>query len=408
MTNKGRLTAEFFTGNRQRLVSSQPASIIVLAGNFEMQAKGDAALPFTQESNFWWLTGLSEPDYWLIIDGKNTKTYLVEPKADSTRAVFDGALTRDELCNISGISEVLSADDGIHMLQDLARRHSMVYGLGSDHNEKYYHFVKNPAQKEIWQRLERTFNSVTDIRPKLSSLRAIKQSAEIKAIRSAIKLTTDAFDYVKSRLPDLQYEYQVEAEFSYFFRSRGAEGQAYDPIVAVGKNACTLHYNSNNDRIKKGSLLLIDIGARLDGYAADITRTYAVGEITKSQQALHVGVKNAHQEIINLLKPGLEIQDYHNQVDRIMKQALIDLKLIKSLDDDTGYRKYMPHAISHGLGVDVHDSLGRPAHFKPGMILTVEPGIYVPEINSGVRIEDDILITQTGHENLSRALSTDY
>jgi Xaa-Pro aminopeptidase len=212
---------------------------------------------------------------------------------------------------------------------------------------------------------------------------------------------------VRQKLPTLRYEYEVEAEFSYYLRRHGAKGHAYDPIVASGQNACTLHYVDNTSRLKKRQLLLLDIGARSGGYAADITRTYALGEPTKRQVAVHEAVQDAQRQIISLLKPDLSIEEYHRDVDVIMKQALLSLGLMKDMEDDTAYRTYFPHAISHGLGIDVHDSLGGPRYLQPGMVLTVEPGIYIPDEGIGVRIEDDILITDTGHANLSARLSTD-
>ena len=223
----------------------------------------------------------------------------------------------------------------------------------------------------------------------------------------AIGLTVEAFNAVRSQLSTLQHEYEVEAAFSYHFRRHGAPGHAYDPIVAGGGRACTLHYVANDQPLQTGELLLLDVGARVSGYAADITRTYAIGEPTDRQRAVHAAVQQAHQQIISLLAPGLSVRAYHDSVDDIMKQALVGLGLMHDLADDASYRRYFPHAISHGLGVDVHDSLGGPDVLKEGMVLTVEPGIYIPEEAIGVRIEDDILITADGARNLSAALSTD-
>jgi Xaa-Pro aminopeptidase len=279
--------------------------------------------------------------------------------------------------------------------------------LGEPPYADHYDFMLNPAPKKLFEQLARTFNSVQDCRKTLAKLRAIKQPAEITRIKKAIKLTAEAFEHVKSLADAAQYEYEIEAEFSYFFRSRGASGHAYDPIVAGGKNACTLHYIENNARLKPRELLLLDIGARVDGYAADITRTYSIGEPTKRQIEVHAAVAAAQSEIIRLLKSGLPVEQYQNDVDKIMSRALKDLGLLRGQGDESTYRTYFPHAVSHGLGVDVHDSLGGPRTLQPGMVLTVEPGIYIPEEKIGVRIEDDILITEKGASNLSARLSTD-
>ena len=162
----------------------------------------------------------------------------------------------------------------------------------------------------------------------------------------------------------------------------------------------------NDDKLRPRELLLLDIGARVDGYAADITRTYAVGEPTKRQIEVHEAVETAQKEIIGLLQPNLSVEQYQKDVDRVMSKALQSLGLMHGVDDEKNYRKYFPHAVSHGLGVDVHDSLGGPRMLVPGMVLTVEPGIYIPEEKIGVRIEDNILITEKGHVNLSARLSS--
>lgn len=400
------MTPEFFKHNRQALVEKLQGGVVVLSAYSAMQRTSDEAHKFEQESNFWYLTGIERADWWVVIDGSRPKTWLVAPEMTEVERVFSGGLSDEEALAISGADEVVPAKEAEYLLRQLARSHSVAYSLDDLPGSDQFSFILNPAGRVMWRRLERIFPAVQDARLELSRLRAIKQPDEIKAIKKAIKLTADAFGDVKSKLSDLKYEYEIEAEFSHFFRSRGASGHAYDPIVASGKNACTLHYSSNNDRLRSGQLILIDIGARLGGYAADITRTYAYGKPSAFSESVHAALEAAHQEIVQLLKPGLSVELYSSKVDEIMKQALVDLKLIQSLSDDEAYRRYFPHSISHGLGIDVHDPLGRPAKFAPGMVLTVEPGIYIPEKSVGARIEDNILITDSGYENLSRSLST--
>lgn len=397
----------FFKQNRIKFSQAIGEGLAVLAGWTAMQWRGDEAQAFVQESNFWYLTGITEPDWRVIIDGRQQTTYLVSPNRSQVQQVFDGGLSHEAALAISGADEVISDDQAKQLLGKLSRNRSIVHSLGVDPLESYSDMVFNPSAHTLWQNLKRQFSVVRDCRPELTALRAIKQPDEIKAIKKAINLTVDAFNEVKSHINQYSYEYQIEADFSHHFRSRGANGHAYSPIVAAGINAVTLHYNANQDKLRKNELILMDIGANLSGYSADITRTYARGQISKRQSEVHQAVKQAEDQIIKLLKPGLDVGQYHLSVDQIMKQALIDLGLLKSVNDDETYRKYFPHAISHGLGIDVHDSLGRPTQFKPGMILTVEPGIYIAKESIGVRIEDDILITDTGYSNLSAKLSTD-
>lgn len=400
------MDARFFQANRQRLLHELKGGIAVFSAYTSMQRGNDTAFAFEQEANFWWLTGIELPDWWLILDGTRGRSWLVMPELSEVRETFDGSLAPELALKISGADEAITNDEAVSLLRLLAKKHSMVYALGDPPYAEYFDFTLNPAPKKMYELLGRTFSSVHDCRRELAKLRAIKQPEEIAQIKKAIALTTDAFSQAKDRLDTMKYEYEVEAAFTYAFRSHGAN-HAYDPIVAAGKNACTLHYLQNTAKLKKRELLLLDVGARVGGYAADITRTYALGEPTKRQKEIHGAVRAAHEEIVGLLGPDLPVEQYQCDVDTIMTETLLRLGLMKTRDDEKVYRKYFPHAISHGLGVDVHDSLGAPRSLRPGMVLTVEPGIYVPEEGIGVRIEDDILITENGNVNLSGRLSTE-
>lgn len=395
------MNSNVFTQRRGDLRDVLNKSIITLTAHTLMQRTNDAHYLFDQEANFWYLTGIDAPDWKLLMIG--TDEWLVAPQIDDIHHVFDGSLSREDASITSGITHVIDIKQADKLLQNASRIYNTVCTIGVDPRTKSYNFHQNPSQAILRRDLKKLFRNVYDCRSDIARLRAIKRPEEITAIRKAIAITSDVFINVKKQLPTIQFEYEVEAEFTYRFRKSGARGHAYDPIVAGGKNACTLHYNSNQSKLPKNGLLLLDIGARVNGYAADITRTYAVGTPRQRECDVHAAVKRAHHAIINLLKPGLALSDYSAAVDRIMKHELTGLGLMNT---DADHRKYFPHAISHGLGIDVHDSLGGPTHLKPGMVLTVEPGIYIPEEGIGVRIEDDILITDNGHENLSGSLAT--
>ena len=394
------MTTNLFSANRARLTNTLPTHPIILTGHSAIQSANDMSYPFVQDANFWWLTGIDEADWRLILDG--SKSYLVAPDIEEIHRIFDGGLSAAEAKAISGVDHALSSAEGRVLIATLAEKHDAVSTLAADPNQKYYGFTLNPAVTSLQRALKKQFKTVVDCRLELAKLRAIKQPHELRAMQRAIDLTNQTFSEVKALLPVLQTEYEIEAEFTYRFRKHNAK-HAYEPIVADGKNACTLHYVKNGSDLQQNSLLLLDIGATVDGYAADVTRTYAIGKPTDRQIAVHAAVESAQQQIIALLRPGLSVIEYHEQVDVIMKAALDSIGLLKNDDD---YRTYFPHAISHGLGVDVHDSLGRPTEFSPGMVLTVEPGIYIPAESIGVRIEDDILITKDGHINLSGNLPT--
>lgn len=395
------MKTSFFRANRRRLVQALDSEVAIFAGHSLVQRSNDMAFPFEQEANFWYLTGIEAPGWTLIIEGR--RSWLVAPDIDEVHRIFDGSLLDDAAKRISGVDRVISHTEGMLLIHALAKKYGTVASLGRDPRSKHYDFSLNPAPVTLLRTLRRQFATVLDCRIILAKQRAIKQPEEIAAIRGAVDLTVAAFEQVRAQLASYRSEYEVEAAFSHYFRSRGAKGHAYDPIVASGKNACTLHYVDNVSPLSSREMLLLDIGVRKDGYAADITRTYALGKLSRRQLAVHEAVASAHKNIIALLKPGLSVVEYQEKVDEIMKSKLKSLGLLKKPED---YRKYFPHAVSHGLGIDVHDSLGRPEAFQPGMVLTVEPGIYIPEEGIGVRIEDDILITKTGHENLSAALPT--
>lgn len=399
------LDKSFFSGNRERVYDELKGGILAVPGYTQMQRNNDTATTFEQEGNFWYLSGVEHPDWWLLMDAKRRRSWLVAPDIEERHQIFDGSLTLDDAKKISGVDEIIDRQEADSWLRQAARTHQLVHTVDIPSHADHFGFTLNPAAHDMREKLERIFTKVSDFRLELSRLRAIKQPVEIAAMESAIDLTVKSFNKVRKSIDSYRYEYEVEAEFTYDFRRAGARGHAYDPIVAAGANACTLHYTHNNDKLKKGEMLLIDIGARHHGYAADITRTYALGKVTKRQQVVHDAVREAQQEIIAMIEPHLTFEDYQYNVDQVMQRALMGLGLIKDADDPA-YRKYFPHSIGHGLGIDVHDALGRPRAFEPGMVITVEPGIYIPEEGIGVRIEDDILVTDDSHRNLSAKLST--
>lgn len=387
--------------NRQRLYAAAHGQLIILTGYDAMQQSGDMSAPFLQESSFWWATGIDQPGWKVILDTARKHALLVRPKRSEVDVIFNGESNDSEVARISGITDIILEKDFEARLRQLHRKHTVVQTL----NPKQQHeFVLNPAGQSLYATLRRVFDSVQYCDLIVNQLKAIKQPEELARMRAAIAVTCAAFKDVRQQLQQLKTEAHIEAEFIYRFHRSGAK-HAYEPIVASGANACVLHYSANTAPLHGRETVLVDIGARVDGYSSDITRTYCLNP-TKRQKAVHAAVEKAEQASIALIAPGVSLADYSEKTDEIMKQALHELGLLKDMNDQTTYRKYFPHAMSHGLGVDTHDSLGRPRYFEPGMVLTVEPGIYIPEEKIGVRIEDDILVTATGYENLSAALPT--
>ena len=204
-----------------------PKGLFVVAANYKMQSSNDSPFRFKQEANFWWLTGINQPDWLVIIDGLQNKSWLVNPNISDVHQVFYGSLQSDAAKKISGINKVISQDEATIIMNDLSKKHNVVYTVGSTNNSKDFDFVLNPAQQKLHHKLESIFEDVQDCNLNLAKLRAIKQPNEITEIKKAINLTVEAFNIVKQKLPKLEFEYQVEAEFSYYFRSNGADGHAF-------------------------------------------------------------------------------------------------------------------------------------------------------------------------------------
>ena len=241
--------------------------------------------------------------------------------------------------------------------------------------------------------------------------RTIKSAAELQAICDACHITEQGFRNILDVVQPGVWEYEVEAEYLYNFVRNRSRGFAYTPIIAGGGNACVLHYIENNKQLKDGDLLLMDVGAEYGNYNADMTRTIPVnGRFTKRQRAVYDAVLRVKNKATDILRPGITIPEYHKEVGLFMEEELVELGLIDKTDiknqnpDWPAYKKYFMHGTSHHLGLDVHDYASVFDPVAQGMVFTVEPGIYIREENIGVRIEDDILITEDGHENLMHTI----
>lgn len=397
-------TADFFAHNRKRLYAQLPSdAALVLAANGAMQRNTDLAFQFEQEPNFWYLTGIDMADWRLIAHPASGDEWLVAPDLLSSQKLFDGSLSAEAAIQLSGISTILTKREGAARLRSLSGHGQTVHTL-LPQPRRMYGFYTNRAQHDLAGQLKPA--TLADVRPTLARLRAIKQPLELQALEQAVDISVAGIKAMLYKLPTYTAEYEVEARLSYEFRRRNASGHAYDPIVASGLNACTLHYSTNDARWAPNDWLLFDTAARYDHYNADITRTVPLGRATNRQRAIYAACLRVHDSAIELCRPAQSVREYLERTDSAMSEELVRLGLIKE-GDIKAMRRYAPHAISHGLGIDVHDSLGRPEVFAENMVLTVEPGIYLPEERFGMRIEDDVLITADGPRVLSSELSTD-
>ncbi len=403
---KPEFNAEFFRGNRERLRTLFTGKApIVLTANSLLQRATSMTYPFQQDGSFWYLTGLDEPDLVLVMD-KN-KEYLILPELSQYQEVFDGGLNPDVLSKISGVETVVGHKDGWRQLKTRLNRVKHVATVAAPPSfVDVYGMYTNPARAELIKQLKNLNPNLEplDLAQHLQRLRMVKQPAELAAITGAINATIHALSYVekKFRTGDYAHEYEVELDLTRQYWKKGAAGHSFDPIVASAERGLVLH-RTDKAEIDPDKQLLVDVGAAYNHYAADISRTW-MRNPTKRFMAVHDAVCEVADYAMAMLKPGVILQDYEKKVETFMGEKLRELGLIKTIEHDE-VRKYFSHATSHFLGIDVHDVGDYSYPVSAGVVLTVEPGIYIPEEGIGVRIEDDVIITDNGCENLSKALA---
>lgn len=395
---------EFFTKNREGLRQRAKAEVLVVSANGLLQRNGDNPFAFRQDSNFWYLCGVNIPDALLVIN-KTGKTSLLLPEQSPNEKIFGAPNNLGLLQKTSGVDEVLEGKLGEKKLKAaITKAKSLgICAVPPGYSDRYGMFT-NPAQKRISHILRQINPDIKreDIRPILSRMRMIKQAPEISAIQRAIDVTVDTIADIKSRIDSYGFEYEIEADILSGFIKRGSSGEAFGSIIAGGNNTCQLHYQANSAAIKTGPLY-IDVGAEYQNYSADITRTFLLGKPTSRQQAVVSAVKEVAAYATSIARPGATVRENERKISHKMGERLISLGLINSNTFDA-VRKYFPHGTSHYLGLDVHDVGDYDAPLAPGAVMTIEPGIYIPEEGMGVRIEDDILITKNGCQVLSGKL----
>jgi Xaa-Pro aminopeptidase len=400
-------TSEFFAANRARLRELfQGTAPIVITANGLLQRGGDSSFSFAQDANFWYLTGIDEPDLVLVLD--RDKQYLIVPERSGSRQAFDGSIDDDDLTHRSGISDIYDENAGWELLSSRLKKvkHVATLAPAPTYIEQYGLYT-NPARTALLQRIKdhNAELEVLDLSLHMARMRMVKQTVELAAIQSAIDITLATIREVSkpTRLVKYEHEYEIEADISRGFRTRGAQGHSFAPIVASGARAVTLHNVANNGPLAADELLIMDIGAEVEHYAADITRTISLSQPSKRQRTVHAAVYDVQQYAMGLLKPGVLLHEYELLVEQYMGEKLRELGLIKSISHDA-VRAYYPHATSHYLGLNVHDAGEYDRPLEPGVVVTVEPGIYIPEEGIGIRIEDDVLISEDGITVLSAKL----
>jgi len=404
---------------RERLARALQAGVAVVATAPERLRNRDSHYPYRFDSHFYYLTGFTEPDAVLVV--LSDKSILFCRERDPEREVWDGhrygpeaARERfgfDEAYPIAALDETLA--------KLLENQPALAYAVGAD--------AEWDARAMRWLNAVRARvragiaapDRVQDVRSLIDEMRLVKDAHELAIMRRAAAIAAGAHRRAMRAARPGRMEYEIEAELLYEFRRGGAQFPAYSPIVAGGANACVLHYVTNDAPLRDGELLLVDAGCELDGYASDITRTYPVGgRFGGAQRAVYDIVLAAQAAAIGKVRPGSAWNEPHDAAVKVLAQGMLDLKLLQGsleavLERET-YKRFYMHRTGHWLGLDVHDTgdykrAGAWRPLAPGMALTVEPGLYIraagdvpPELhNTGVRIEDDVVVTAQGCEVLT-------
>ena len=406
---------ELFKYNRENFKKHlKPRSIAVFNSNDIMPTNADGTLRFRQNNDLFYLSGIDQEDSILVIfpdfPDEKFREILFLKETSELIAIWEGhKYTKEEAREVSGIDTIIWNSEFHKIFNTLMAEAEHVYLNTNEHiradvvvESRDARFVKTCQQQYPLHKYERSALI-------MHQLRATKSAKETEIMQHACDITEKGFRRVLQFIKPGVMEYEIEAEYVHEFLRHRSRGFAYEPIVASGANACTLHYIENKDECKAGELILMDVGAEYANYNADMTRTVPVnGRFTDRQKAVYNAVLRVKKAAYQLLRPGNIIKEYHEEIGKIMESELIGLGLLDKKEVENQdkekplYRKYFMHGTSHHLGLDVHDVGNIYRKFEPGMVFTVEPGIYIREEKLGIRLENNIVITENGVHDLMK------
>jgi Xaa-Pro aminopeptidase len=409
------LNPQIFIKNRERFLKQMlPNSIAVIVSNDEVPVNGDALYPFKQNSDLFWISGIGQEDTMVILFPDNPdpkyRQVLVLVRPNELKEKWDGKRLRaEEGKAISGITSVVWLDSIDALLQQWIHIADTIY-LDTNENDRKSSLIRTREYRFADEMMARyPLHQYQRFARIMRELRSIKTPLEIEVMQQAVDITKNAFGLVLKTIKPGVMEYEIEAEIWHSFLSQRATGPAYGSIIASGDRARTLHYVANNQECKDGEMVLMDFGAEYGGYCADLTRTVPVnGKFSRRQKTIYNACHHLHDYAKSLLKPGISLVDYTDKVGEEATRQFLKIGLLKKSDtknedpENRAYRKYLYHGISHHLGIDVHDLGTRTEPIKAGMVLTVEPGIYIEEEQMGVRIENNVWITKNGNKDLMK------
>ncbi len=398
---------EYFVKRREKFISTLPNnSIALLFSGLKKNISEDLDYPFVVNKNYYYLTGLKEDNciYMLVKGDTNYKEFFFTEERSKEREMWIGPrLKRQEITLISGLETIYSINDFDRVLSGFLNvGNQSIFG---EIDSVYFNLARKSINNfetidEIYaKKIKETYSNiyVRSLYNNISKLRMIKDDFEIENICKAISITKDGIYEMMKHAKECNYEYELESYYTWRLKYHNTT-ESFKTICASEVNATILHYEDNDCEIKDDSLVLCDLGSLQNNYASDISRTFPKnGKFTDLQKKLYNVVLEANKKSIEFLAPGVLRSDYEAYGRDILAKGLMELKIIDNLDD---INKYYCHSLGHLLGLDVHD-VGNFKEFKEGMVVTCEPGIYIPELKIGIRIEDDILITKDGRKNLS-------
>lgn len=411
------INPDFFINNRKRFMRKmQPDSLAIFYSNDLMPRSGDTFFPFRQNSGLFYLSGLDQEETIVVLFPDCIKEGFQEvafiKRTSDYIAIWEGEkYSKENARAVSGIQKVYWLDEMAPILHELILLSKRIY-INTEEHDRFIPELPTRNMRMARDLMERyPGHKYHRAQPILKKLMMNKQAAEVELMKQAIGITGKAFRRVLEFVHPGVMEYEIEAEITHEFLRNRASGHAYDPIVASGANSCILHYTRNNQECKAGDVLLMDFGAEYGHYASDLTRTIPVsGQFNARQRKVYDSVLHIMKEAQQLLVPGTTLEEYSKEVVKMMESALIDLKLLSRKDIEQQnpelplYKQYFMHGTSHHLGLDVHDLADRYVPIQEGMVFTCEPGIYIRDEKLGVRIENNILVTEHGPLDLMASI----
>jgi Xaa-Pro aminopeptidase len=415
MLRYDKLSNQLYIRNRAKFAAQmKPASLAIFNSNDIMPTSADGTMAFKQATDIFYLTGVDQEESILVLFPDsfhaNHKEILFLKETNENIAIWEGAkLDQQEAFDVSGVKTVYWLDQFDRIMKGLMSEAKTVYYNTNEHTRATIEVETREARFGKKFRAQYPVHTYDRSAPILHHLRSVKEPEEIEQLQRASDITKKSLDRVLKFVKPGVKEYEIEAEFMHEFLRNGSRGFAYTPIIASGFNACVLHYIENSATCKEGEVILMDVGAEYGNYASDMTRCIPVsGRFTERQKSIYNAVLRVMREAMTLLRPGAYLHEYHKQVGELMTKELLDLKLIDSHDvakQDPAwpaYKKYFMHGTSHFMGLDVHDVGLWDRPIEAGHVFTVEPGIYIREESLGIRLENDLVITENGFVDLMK------